>query len=716
MKKLYFLLLITAVLVGCNQDPQEKAKALFKKASTIEEADRQAKKLLSLMTPDEKFKLACAGTEGRFGITPIDRLGIPGINFRDASAGIHIYEWQKEEFWKSTSFPSLQLLTATFDTSLVRQYSHAVGEECRGYNIHFLLGPGLNLHRNSLYGRNFEYVGEDPYLASQVIETYVRGLQSTGTAATLKTFFGNECEVWRKLSNSVIPERARHEIYFAPVKAGIDAGAKAVMTGYNFIEGEWTGQSKYVITDILRNKLGFKWLVMSDWVSVWDGVKVANSGLDLEMPLGQALKYDSAKVFGTPQIDRMAKNILRTCIYQGYYEDGYADSSLLENWDQRAAIAYETNIKGITLLRNEGILPIDPSSVKGKILVSGINAKRLELSGGGSSHVTGYNNLTYLQAAEEAFGEDNVKYIENPSDKDLQSADKVFLFCGYAETGSVYEGEGWDRLFDMVDEGLIKRAVSLNQNTVVCLQTGGHVPMEWKEETAAIIQAYYGGQTGATALMDIITGKENPSGRLPYTFEKKFEDSPAYGYNHITSDKLRRIPYRANYPDWMVNAFAEFTSDKDTAKCYIVDINYDEGIFMGYRWYDKKNLDVHFPFGFGLSYTTFAYDGLALQKDGDDLIVSFNVQNTGKVAGDEITQAYVTDKECSVERPLKELKGFQRVTLNPGETKKVEIILNQDAFKFYDDTDHEWKFEPGEFNIKVGASSRDIRLNKDIVL
>ena len=238
--------------------------------------------------------------------------------------------------------------------------------------------------------------------------------------------------------------------------------------------------------------------------------------------------------------------------------------------------------------------------------------------------------------------------------------------------------------------------------------------MEWKEETAAIIQAYYGGQTGATALMDIITGKENPSGRLPYTFEKKFEDSPAYGYNNVTSDKLRKIPYRDNYPRWVYNAFFKYTGEKDT--CYIIDMKYDEGIFMGYRWYDKKNIDVHFPFGYGLSYTTFAYDNLSLQKNGNNVTVSFNVENTGKVAGDEIAQVYVTDKECSLERPLKELKGFQRVTLYPGETKKVEITLNQDAFKFYDDTDHQWKLEPGEFIIKVGASSRDIRLNKDIVL
>ena len=715
MKKLIYLLLITAFFAGCNKSPQEKAKALFKKAETVEQADRQAQKLLSLMTADEKFKLVCAGTKGRFGITPIERLGIPGINFRDASAGIHIYEWQKKEFWKSTSFPSLQLLTATFDTSLVRQYSHAVGEECRGYNIHFLLGPGLNMHRNSLYGRNFEYVGEDPYLASQVIATYVSGLQSTGTAATLKTFFGNECEVWRKLSNSVIPERARHEIYFPPVVAGIDAGAKAVMTGYNFIEGEWTGQSKYVITDLLRGKLGFDWLVMSDWVSVWDGVKVINSGLDLEMPWGQAMKYDSAKVIGTPQIDRMAKNILKTCIYQGYYEDGYADTTLLKNWEKRAAIAYETNINGITLLRNEGILPINPTTVKGEILVSGINAQRLELSGGGSSHVTGYDNVTYLQAAINTFGEKKVKFVENPTDKDLQAASMILLFCGFEEKGTRYEGEGWDRLYDMVDNELIERAVSLNQNTVVCLQTGGYVKMGWKEKSAAIIQAYYGGQTGAIALMDIITGKENPSGRLPYTFEKKFEDSPAYGYNHVTSDKLRRIPYRDNYPRWVYNAFRKYTDEKDTA-CYIIDMNYDEGIFMGYRWYDKKDLDVHFPFGFGLSYTTFDYGNLALQKDGDDVIVSFNVKNTGELTGDEVTQVYVTDNECSVERPLKELKGFQRVRLAPGESKEVKVILHPDAFKFYDDTDGQWVLEPGAFNIKVGASSKDIRLNKDIVL
>jgi len=708
MKRFVYSLFIAALFIGCSQPPAEKAKALLQKPATFEQADKQAQQLVQLMTPAERFKLVGGDVMGTF---PIKRLGIPAVHFTDASAGIR--KNKNYYYDKTTAFPCPQLLAATWDTTMAYQYAKAIGEECRASGIHFLLGPGMNIMRNSLCGRNFEYVGEDPYLAGQIIASYVRGLQSTGTAATLKHFAGNETDFRRRLSNSIISDRALHEIYLQPFKQGVDAGAKAVMTSYNLVNGEWAAQNKHLVTDILKDQFGFKGLVMTDWNSVWNGEKFIQSGVDLEMPTGLAMQRDSSKIFGSKRIDQMAKEILRTCIYAGFYDKNYRDSSLIDNWDERAKIAYQTNLEGIVLLKNRGILPIDPTTVKGKILVAGNNAMRKELAGGGSAHVHGYDNKTYLELVKETFGEDNVNYVEDPSTKDLRSASKIILFCGFPEKGKGAESEGRDRPFVLPDNDLITQAVSLNKNAIVCLQTGGPVQMEWEYQPAAIIQAFYGGQTGASALMDILTGKANPSGKLPYTFEKRFTDSPAAGYDQITSEKLKRVPDDEILPERLANVF---TNDKDTARFYTYDDTYSEGIFVGYRWYDKKGLDVRFPFGYGLSYTTYAYDSLNVNKKGDNVVVSFDVKNTGKRAGDEIAQVYVTDKKCSVERPLKELKGFKRISLAPGETKKVELTLKPDAFKFWDESTKNWKLEPGVFNIKIGASSRDIRLNEDVTL
>ena len=706
MKKFIYLILMVVVVMGCNQKSPEKIKALLQKPATFEQAQQQAATLVKLMTPAEQFKLV-GGDE--MGTYPIERLGIPAVHFSDASSGIRINK--NYHYDKTTAFPCPQLLAATWDTTMAYHYAKAIGEECRGGGIYFLLGPGMNIMRNSLCGRNFEYVGEDPYLAGEVIASYVHGLQSTGTSATLKHFAGNETDFNRRLSNSIISERALHEIYLQAFKKGVDAGAMTVMTSYNLVNGEWATENKHLVTDILKNELGFKGLVMTDWESVWNGVKFIQGGDDLEMPTGKAMQRDSAKIYGSKRISQMAESILKTCIYAGFYDENYIDSSLINNWDKRAEIAYQTNLEGIVLLKNNGILPVDPQSIHGKIIVAGNNATRMELAGGGSAHVHGYNNTTYLEVLQKTFGEKNIKYIENPSNKELKSANKIFLFCGYPAEGKNKEREGSDRPFILPDNDLINQAVSINKNTIVCIQTGGPVEMTWEDKPAAIIQAFYGGQTGATSLTDILTGKANPSGKLPYTFEKKFTDSPAAGYDQITSEKLNRVPDDEVLKNNLANVF---TTDKDTAKFYTYNVYYNEGIFVGYRWYDKKGIDVRFPFGYGLSYTTFAYKNMNLEKNGNNVVVSFDLKNTGKVVGTEISQIYVTDNECSVERPLKELKGFKRVSLNSGETQKVVITLKSDAFKFWDETSKRWTLEPGTFNIKIGASSRDIRLNKDV--
>lgn len=708
MKKLnYLLLFLLTIWISCSQNLSEKAESLLKKPDSMEQAEKQARELAALMSPEEKFELVCGNG---MGLRAIPRLGIPEIRFTDASGGVRI--GNSERYSKTTALPCPQLLAATWDTTMARQYARAIGEECRGNGTHVLLGPGMNILRNSLCGRNFEYVGEDPYLAGQIIASYVKGLQSTGTAATLKHFIGNEAELMRKGSNSIIQDRALHEVYLPPFQQGIDAGALAVMTSYNQLNGEWAGQNKHLVTDILRNELGFRGLVMTDWNAVWNGVKFADSGVDLEMPNGYALRKDSAQIYGTEQIDRMAEDILKTCIYAGFYETAYTDSSLMDHWAKREAVAYKTNTEGIVLLKNNGILPVNLKSVKGKILVASNNATRLELAGGGSAHVAGYNNKSYLDVLQEELAGENIQFAENPSDHDFRSAGMVLLFCGFPVDGENREHEAVDRPFVLPDNELINRAVSLNKNTILCLQTGGSVQMNWAGKTAAILQAFYGGQTGAKALIDILSGRSCPSGKLPYTWEKRFEDSPAFAYDQAVPYEMRleesdRIP---------TSQSDKFFRGKDSVSCCLYDIHYDEGIFVGYRWYDRHKIAVRFPFGHGLSYTSFEYSNLKVTQNGESVLVSFDVKNSGERFGDEVAQVYVSDRQCSVERPEKELKAFERVTVLPGETRRVELRLLPEAFRFWDEEINQWLFEPGEFIIQVGASSQDIRLRKTLKL
>jgi beta-glucosidase len=680
---------------------------------SFKDAGKRADTILVKLSTDEKIHLV--GGYNMFFIKGYPQYGMPQLYFSDATQGVHIRKDLSEQIQKSTAFPCPIALTATWNPELAWKYAEAIGEECRAGDIAVLLGPGMNIYRISQNGRNFEYFGEDPFLASRMVENYVAGLQSTGTIATLKHFLCNNDEFHRRRTNVIVNERALHEIYLPSFKAGVDAGAMAVMTSYNMVNGEYSAQSQYVIGKLLRGDLGFRGLIMSDWWSTWDPVKTMKSGLDLEMPgkradnnavfntLGDIFVIDSAPKLlkegkvSEEDINRMAKNIIRACISMGLYDRPVKDEKYLENYTEHEKLALQTAREAIVLLRNENnILPIDPKSKK-NILLTGDYAEKIA-RGLGSAEVLGYNNVTLVDALKTEFP-GSVSYKKQPSDEEIKNADIVLLSIGTDDS------EGWDKSFSLPaeKEKLILHTTKLNKNTVVLVNTGGGIKMtDWNTKAAAIIYCWYAGQNGYTAVAEILSGKTNPSGKLPITIEKKFEDSPGYPY----------IPAGAKtYVGW----------DGDWDMTFpINNLKYKEGVFIGYRWYETKKILPLYPFGFGLSYTKFAFGDLKLSSakidKGENLTVEITVKNTGRVAGAEIAQLYVHDKKSSVERPVKELKGFRKIFLNPGESKTVQITLTPKDFSFWDINKNDWNAEPGEYTIMVGSASNNINKTAKVVL
>ncbi len=655
------------------------------------------------MTDEEKISYVSG--ERMFLIRPLERLGLPEVYMSDASQGIHIRQnfgetdlsrYQPE---RSTAFPAPILLAATWNTDLAYRYAEAIGGECRAAGIGVLLGPGVNIYRQSQCGRNFEYLGEDPYLAACLVENYVLGLQSTGTAATLKHFVANNTEYFRRKSNSIVDERTLHEIYLPAFRAGIEAGAKAVMTAYNLLNGEWCGQSRYVISDLLREKLGFRGLVMTDWWSVHDGEKLVKSGQDLEMPHAVALKGirklladGNVKI---EDIENMVLHILRlVCsLRQVQAEDRQSYNEMLEAHEE---IALQTAREGIVLLKNDNALLPLGNEVESILLTGEFVETRAE--GGGSAAVEGFNNRTLLAELISEFGS-KVNFVAEPAPGQIASADVVICSVGTCDS------EGWDRPFRLQTdiEKKVVDIVSKNPNTVVIVNSGSGIQMTpWNELAGAILYAWYGGQAGSRAVVEILSGKTNPSGKLPITIERDFSDSPGSG----------DIPSGEHlYTGW---------NDEEEKQRPVYDITYDEGIFIGYRWYERQGISPLFPFGFGLSYTEFEYSGLRISTDkfvdDDPMTIEFNLRNTGRRRGAEIAQIYVQDLDCSHPRPLKELKGFLKVTLDPGENRTLTATLDRRAFAYWNPDLRSWYTGDGRFIVCVGSSSQDIRLRKEIRL
>ena len=660
------------------------------------------------MTEAERFDLVCGAD---MGIAGIPRLGLPSVRFADASAGLRRCDSVTRKLEKTTSFPCPLLLAATWDRRTARDYARMIGEECRAAGVHLLLGPGMNMYRHSRYGRNFEYFGEDPLLASAIAEAYVTGLQSTGTGATIKHWIGNETDLKRCSSNTRMSEKALREIYMPPFEASLRAGARALMTAYNLFNGEWCAQSRYLNMELLRKELAFDGLIMTDWHSAYDGKKLSESGVDLEMPDGLSLKLARSALLGSPRIDRMALSILKTCVAAGYYDPNYAKPSLLRRLPQHAALARRTNEQGITLLKNNGILPMRSKPSGGPILVTGNAATRVGLGGGGSAFVIGYNNKSYLEVMQERWGTKNIIHAANPSTEELQRASCVLVFSAFG--GDDPEAEGHDHSFTLPDDALIHRCAEGNPNTVVCIVTGCGVSMEWDASAAAVMWLGLGGQTGPDAFADILSGKVSPSGKLPFTIERRFEDSPGFGYDRAS---LNRESPHAIADTVTKSKRVEFHTNKEATEYYTYDVEYREGIHIGYRWYDKKAIPVRYPFGHGLGYTRFHWSDLKTVRRNGKMHFSFNLANTGGEGGAEVVQVYSSAPETAGDRPVKELKAFLRVYLESGDAKRVRLSVRYDDLRHWDSKTQKWVFTPGRYTFRIGGSSADLPLEAKVFL
>jgi len=711
MSMIIFLFL--TFFCGCQNSGFKKEAAFkpFNPPVSYESAMAKAEGILQQMTLEEK--IAMIGGNNVFFTKGYEKYGIPSIRFADATQGVSLRD-DNSHLEKSVAFPAPLLLTSTWNVDLTREYARSVGEECRAGGIATLLGPGMNMYRISQCGRNFEYFGEDPFLAARLIENYVVGLQSTGTMATLKHFVANNSDFRRRTSNSVVGERALHEIYLPAFEAGINAGAMNIMTAYNQVNGEYSAESPYVINKILRQDLGFKWLVMSDWLSIWNAEKALKSGLDLDMPgetedgiyseddheeylRQETMDLVKAGKVTEADINPMVKNIMGTIIAMDAKDYSIKETSYMKNYDQHIETALQTAREGVVLLKNENqILPFHAKDGD-VILVTGKKVDELA-TGGGAAYVDGFDHVTLLDALKSQFGE-QVKYVKNPEDEEITNA-SIIIYSVHT-----YDKEGSDIPFDLPRKinRTITRIVKLNPKTVVVMYTGGGKNMSpWNDEVTAILYSWYPGQIGNTALAEIISGVTNPSGKLPITIEQDFKDSPGYPYLP-KGEKL--------YTGW------ELDFDMDHP---VHDVTYSEGVFTGYRWYEHKNIQPLYVFGHGLSYTTYEYANLMTNKESygidEEVLVKMEITNTGDVEGKEIIQIYVKDLEASVERPVKELKDFRKVHLDAGQKKTVCFTLQKRDFAFWDETSSSWMVEPGEFEILVGSSSDKIMQTVGITL
>lgn len=660
------------------------------------EASEWAAAIVARMTLEEKC--AYVGGTDIFYSKSIERLGIPRVMFADATAGVVLRDRFDEVTYqnaidRSTAFPAPIMLASTWNVDLAEAYAGAIAEQCKANGIGVLLGPGFNLYRISQCGRNFEYFGEDPYLISRLIERYVEGVQRQGVIATLKHFVTNNTDYFRRKSNSVVEERTLHEIYLPAFKAGIDAGAMAVMTSYNLVNGEWAGQSESVIRSLLRDTLGFKWLVMTDWWSIYDCVETVRSGQDLEMPgtlitAGLATLIESGEV-AEADLDRMVLSILTTFKAMALFERE-PQPELVTRFPQHEQVALQTAREGVVLLRNEEqILPLNVDDDSGILLLGDYIHKKA--CGGGSAYVKGYHQLSQYEVFRQTFGE-RVNYDPAPSDETIAGARHIILSIG------TEDAESWDRPYSLPEgeERYIQRILRLNPRVIVLVNAGSGIRMtDWYEQAAAIVFCWYNGQNGNIAVAEILTGEVNPSGKLPITLEREFSDGPGADY----------------VPEGEVLYYG--TNDEWEKVKPVYDVHYREGVFVGYRWYEQKQIKPLYAFGFGLSYTRFEYGSLTLKQTriqaGESLELSFPLRNAGLREGRETVQVYVHDCDAAEPRPPQELKAFRKTLLEAGEETTIEFSLPPSAFAYWSGQEKDWVIEAGEFEIRIGAASDDIR-------
>lgn len=801
------------------------------------EVEKRVDSILVQMTLEEK--LDYIGGIQDFYIRAIPRLGLPALKMSDGPLGVRTWG-------RTTAYPAAISLAASWDTDLAQLVGSAMGKDARARGVHFILAPGMNIYRAPQCGRNFEYLGEDPYLASRMAVSLINGIQSQNVIATAKHFAANNQEYGRLDTSSDVDDRTLREIYLPAFEASVkEAHVGAIMDGYNLVNGVHMTQNDLLNTQIVKKEWGFDGIIMSDWGATHDGVAAANGGLDLEMPSGAFMNASTlmpaiqqGKV-SVATIDDKVRRILRKAIEFGFLDREQTDGSVALYNQQGRKLALEAARSGMVLLKNtNSLLPLAKAKIK-SIAVIGPNAYPTPLGGGGSSQVSAYRATSYLEGIsdylgtsatvlfaedkaplEEVFtttnfttatGERGLKgeYFDNQDlrgtpvltrvDKQAnfhwgegsfttngpvdhfsvrwtgefvpktsseyrfyvssddgarlylngeriiddweRHSEKLNVYTAHLEAGRAYkvvleymevvgsatlgfgtirvedevarqtkalaakadaaivcvgfdpnsESEGSDRTFALPagQDELIRQIASVNKNTIVVLNAGGNVNMtHWIDNVPALIHAWYSGQEGGTALAQILFGEYSPSGRLPASFEQRWQDNPVF------------------------NSYYPAKGEKRVA--------YKEGVFVGYRHFDRASVKPTFPFGYGLSYSTFKYANMAISPKSSDsstpINVSFEITNTGKMEASEVAQLYVSDTHAVVPRPLKELKGFAKVKLQPGETKKVTLQLDSRSLSYYDVTTKQWTADPGEFAVMIGSSSERIELKDTFTL
>ncbi|HEX2985441.1 MAG TPA: glycoside hydrolase family 3 C-terminal domain-containing protein [Caproiciproducens sp.] len=653
------------------------------------------KQMVAQMTLEEKASL-CSGSDFWHTKT-VDRLDIPCVMVSDGPHGLRKQDLTNgntdaNKSIQAVCFPAACATACSFDKQLIYRLGELLGTECQAENVAVLLGPAVNIKRTPLCGRNFEYFSEDPYLTGELAAFYIEGVQKCGVGTSIKHFCANNQEERRMTVSADLDERTLREIYLTGFEKAVKQGKPwTVMCSYNRINGIYASENEKLLTKILREEWGFEGLVMSDWGAVNDRVQGIRAGLDLEMPSSAGVndaEIVKAVKDGTLKekvLDRTVERVLN--LVSQYYSQKQASASV--NWENHHQLAREIEDESIVLLKNEtGILPLKEND---KIAFIGRFAETPRYQGGGSSHINsfrvtgalkavqGYANVSYAPGFRIDKDEDDLELLKEACTAAAQ-ADVAVIFAGLPE---YIESEGFDRedmSIPLCQNRLIEEVLKVQPNVVVILHNGSPVEMPWADRVKGILEAYLGGEAVGESVVDILYGKKNPCGKLAETVPVKLSDTPAFLF----------------YP-----------GEEDHAQ-------YREGIFVGYRYYDKKDMRVLFPFGFGLSYTEFKYSNLKLSStlihDTDPLLVTVKVRNTGKVFGKEIVQLYIHDCRNRMIRPVKELKGFEKVGLIPGEEKIVGFQLDRRAFAYYDEKRHDWRVQSGEYEIMIGKSSRDIEL------
>ena len=660
----------------------------------------RAKELVNRMTLEEKAVLLTGN--GWWETHPVDRLGVPSISLTDGPHGVRKGQGAGlSTSVPATCFPTASALSCSWDTDLTREVGVALGEESQAIDVQILLGPGINMKRSPLGGRNFEYFSEDPVLAGRLAAAYIEGVQSQGVGTSLKHYAVNNQEFERMATSSNVDERTLHEIYLPAFEIGVREGKPwTVMSSYNLVNGVYASEHEELLRDILRQKWGFAGFVVSDWGGINDRVAGLKAGTNLEMP-GSG-RYNANKIvqavqsgaLSADQLDESVKEVLAVILRA---HDGHKAGVSLDV-DGHHALARKAASESIVLLKNvDRLLPLNVNELK-RIAIIGEFAKLPRYQGSGSSQVNptqvsnAYDELVKIAGDDQKFvyavgynseGEVTERLLDDAR-KAAVRAEVALVFAGLPDS---YESEGFDRASLDIPLGhkqLIEAVASVQPNVAVVLMNGSAVTMPWADKVKAIVEAWLGGQAGGGALADALTGAVNPSGKLAETFPNSIYDTPTFPH----------FPARNRHA------------------------NYGEGIFIGYRYYDTKNLRPLFPFGFGLSYTTFSYTGIEAAatsiKDTDGLTVEVTVKNTGPVAGKEVVQLYLREQHPLVLRPEKELRAFQKVALSPGEEKTVTFRLSKRDFAYYDSALRAWSVHTGKFDILAGGSSRDLPLKATV--